>query len=240
LKTILRGLADILFPPACVVCEKILEADLHFSFCPACFSEIRFISPPLCPRCGLPYFAEAESDHPCGDCLSRKQYFTSVRSLGVYETSLLKAIQRFKYQGNLHAGESLGSLMAAFSRHAFDVGEYDVLMPVPLHLERLRERGFNQSLVLARAMAQKFSVELDFMTLRRTASTAPQTGLKKEERAANVRGAFKIENGHRVKGKKVLLIDDVYTTGSTVRECARILTRAGAGRVGVLTLARAL
>ncbi|HOD35287.1 MAG TPA: ComF family protein [Syntrophales bacterium] len=240
MKTILRGLADILFPPACVVCETILEADLHHSFCPACFSEIRFINPPLCPRCGLPYFTEAASDHPCGDCLSKKQYFTSVRSLGVYETSLLKTIQRFKYQGSLHAGEALGSLMAVWCHQAFDVGEYDVIMPVPLHLQRLRERGFNQSLVLARAMARRFSVELDFMTLRRTASTAPQTGLKKEERARNVRGAFKLENGHRVKGKKVLLIDDVYTTGSTVRECARILTTGGAGRVGVLTLARAL
>jgi len=240
LKTILRGLADILFPPACVVCEKILEEDLHFSFCSACFSEIRFIRSPLCPRCGLPYFAETDSDHPCGDCLSRKQYFTAVRSLGIYETSLLKAIQRFKYQGSLHAGESLGSLMAAFSHHAFDVTEYDVFMPVPLHLQRLRERGFNQSLILARAMAHKFPGELDFMTLRRTASTAPQTGLKKEERAANVRGAFKLEHGHLVKGKKVLLIDDVYTTGSTVRECARILLRGGARQVGVLTLARAL
>lgn len=240
MKTILRGLADILFPPACVVCDKLLEGDLHFSFCPACFSKVRFISHPLCPRCGLPYFTETESDHLCGDCLSRKQYFTSVRSLGVYETSLLKAIQRFKYHGSLHAGEALGSLMAALSHQTFDDGQYDVLMPVPLHIQRLRERGFNQSLVLARAVASRFSVELDFMTLRRTASTAPQTGLKKEERAANVRGAFKLEEGHRVKGKKVLVIDDVYTTGSTVRECARILTRGGAERVGVLTLARAL
>ncbi len=239
MKTILRGLADILFPPTCVVCEKILEEDLHFSFCPACFSEIRFINSPLCPRCGLPYFTETESDHPCGDCLSRKQYFTSVRSLGIYETSLLKAIQRFKYQGSLHTGESLGSLMAAFSYPAFDVTEYDVLMPVPLHLRRLRERGFNQSLILARAMAHKFSGALDFMALRRTIGTAPQTGLKKEDRAANVRGAFEIGDRHRIKGKKVLLIDDVYTTGSTARECARILLRGGARSVGVLTLARA-
>ena len=239
MKTILRGLADILFPPICVVCEKILEEDLHFSFCRACFSEIRFIGSPLCPRCGLPYFAETQSDHPCGDCLSRKQHFTAVRSLGIYETSLLKAIQRFKYQGSLHAGESLGSLMAAFSYYAFDITEHDVVMPVPLHLQRLRERGFNQSLLLARTVARKFSGELDFMALRRTVSTAPQTGLKKEDRAANVRGAFELGDRHRVKGRKVLLIDDVYTTGSTVRECARILMSGGARSVGVLTLARA-
>jgi ComF family protein len=118
--------------------------------------------------------------------------------------------------------------------------EYDVIMPVPLHVGRLRERGFNQSLLLARVIARKFPVEIDFMTLRRAVGTAPQTGLRKEDRAANVRGAFELGDRARVKGKKVLIIDDVYTTGSTVRECARILLKGGARSVGVLTLARAL
>jgi ComF family protein len=240
LKTILRGLADVLFPPACVVCEEILDEDLPFSLCQACFSEIRFIGSPLCPCCGLPYAAESASDHLCGECLSRKQYFTAVRSLGIYDSALLKAIQRFKYQGSLHVGEALGSLMASHSYPAFDMTEYDVIMPVPLHVGRLRERGFNQSLLLARVIARKFPVEIDFMTLRRAVDTAPQTGLRKEDRAANVRGAFELGDRARVKGKKVLIIDDVYTTGSTVRECARILLKGGARSVGVLTLARAL
>jgi ComF family protein len=240
LKTILRGLADVLFPPACVDCEEILDEDLPFSLCRACFSEIRFIGSPLCPCCGLPYAAESASDHPCGECLSRKQYFTALRSLGIYDSALLKAIQRFKYQGSLHVGEALGSLMASHSYPAFDMTEYDVIMPVPLHVGRLRERGFNQSLLLARVIARKFPVEIDFMTLRRAVGTAPQTGLRKEDRAANVRGAFELGDRARVKGKKVLIIDDVYTTGSTVRECARILLKGGARSVGVLTLARAL
>jgi ComF family protein len=130
--------------------------------------------------------------------------------------------------------------MASHSYPAFDMTEYDVIMPVPLHVGRLRERGFNQSLLLARVIARKFPVEIDFMTLRRAVGTAPQTGLRKEDRAANVRGAFELGDRARVKGKKVLIIDDVYTTGSTVRECARILLKGGARSVGVLTLARAL
>ncbi|HPC73298.1 MAG TPA: ComF family protein [Syntrophales bacterium] len=240
MKTILRGLADVLFPPACVVCGEILDEDLPFSFCRDCFSGIRFIDPPLCPGCGMPYAAGSASDHPCGDCLSRKQHFTAARSLGVYENALLKAIQRFKYQGSLHVGEALGSLMASHLYPAFDRTEYDVIMPVPLHVNRLRERGFNQSLLLARAIARTSPAELDFTTLRRAVGTASQTGLKKEDRAKNVRGAFELADGSRVKGKKVLVIDDVYTTGSTVRECARVLMKGGAGSVGVLTLARAL
>ncbi len=240
MKTTLRGLADVLFPVTCVVCDAFPDEELPFALCRSCFSEIRFIGSPLCPCCGLPYPDESAIDHPCGDCLSGKQYFNAVRSLGVYENALLKAIQRFKYQGNLPAGETLGALMASHAYPAFEIDDYDVIMPVPLHLERLRERGFNQSLILARAVAQAASKELDFRTLRRSVRTAPQTGLKKEDRAANVRGAFELVDKDRVHGKKVLIIDDVYTTGSTVRECSRILMKGGAAATGVLTLARAL
>lgn len=240
MKTILRGLADVLFPMTCVVCDAFPDEGLPFAFCRTCFSEIRFIGSPLCPCCGLPYTEESAIDHPCGDCLAGRHHFTTVRSLGIYEGPLLKAIQRFKYQGNLPAGETLGALMATHAYPAFEINDYDVIMPVPLHLERLRERGFNQSLVLARAVARAVSRELDFRILRRSLRTAPQTGLKKEDRVANVRGAFELVDRDRVKGKKVLIIDDVYTTGSTVRECSRILMKGGAGGVGVLTLARAL
>ena len=240
MKAILRGLADILFPSQCILCEKILVENQLFSFCPDCFSRIRFIRPPLCPKCGLPYPAEEDLDHLCGDCLSTQQYFSAARSLGVYDNALMEAIQKFKYGHHLYTGEWLGRLLAESSFHSFASTDFDVIMPVPLHIKRLRQRGFNQSLVLARALARRHPIELDFSSLRRKIHTEPQTQLTKSDRATNVRAAFEVTGEAQVKGRKVLLVDDVYTTGSTVRECAKLLLKSGARSVGVLTLARAM
>jgi len=115
-----------------------------------------------------------------------------------------------------------------------------LIIPVPLHRRRLKERGFNQSVILAREVARAHSIHLDFETLKRTIHTKPQTGLGRKQRSANVKGAFEVADRERVKGERVVLIDDVYTTGSTVRECARVLVKNGVEEVAVLTLARAV
>ncbi len=237
---VLTALAELLFPPLCLSCSSILLERKGHSFCSECYSRIRFITAPFCPVCGIPYPAEESPDHVCGDCILSRRHIGAARSLGVYESVLLEAIYAFKYGGNLTLGESLGRLMANHDYPAFRIGGYSLVIPVPLHPRRLRQRGFNQSVILARVVAKRHGIAMEFRTLRRIVDTESQAGLKKEERRSNIRNAFAITEPERVRGKHILLIDDVYTTGSTLGECARTLLKGGAEAVGALTLARAI
>lgn len=237
---ILTGLADIVFPSRCVICGAILGSGEKIRICPECLLQISFIESPICPRCGLPFVNYEGADHLCGECASLKQYFSVARSVGKFEAPLLDAIHQFKYKGKIAVGETIGKVMAEFEYDSFSPKGYSLIMPVPLHQKKLKERGFNQSVILAKEVAVRHSMQLDFKTLKRTIHTEPQTGLGRKQRGKNVKGAFEVTDGERIKGEKVVLIDDVYTTGSTVRECARVLVKNGATEVAVLTLARAV
>ena len=240
MKEILTGIADLVFPPRCVTCDDLLEQHDSLPFCPSCLDGIRFIRPPLCPRCGLPFpFAEGE-DHLCGDCITTERPYAVARAVGLYEETLLTAIHRFKYRGRSGVGKILGGIMADFAGEIWDMNLFERIIPVPLHRKRLRERGFNQAVILARELSTRFGIPLDFMSLRREIFTPPQVGLGREARSANVHGAFAVRHPDRIAGRRILLVDDVYTTGSTLAECARILIRAQAETVAVLTLARAV
>jgi ComF family protein len=237
---VLTALTELLFPTLCLTCGGVLSERREHPFCPDCHDGIRFITDPLCTVCGIPYPVEESPDHVCGDCLLRKRHIGSARSLGVYESVLLDAVHAFKYGGNLTLGERLGRLMAQHEYPAFRIQDYSLIVPVPLHPRRLRQRGFNQAVILAREISRRHGVAMDFRTLRRIVDTGSQTGLKKEERRSNIRKAFTITVSERIRGQNILLVDDVYTTGSTLGECARTLLKAGAETVGALTLARAI
>jgi ComF family protein len=157
-----------------------------------------------------------------------------------FETIIIEAIHKFKYSRNITIGDALGSCMADFSFPDFDYSEYSLLIPVPLHIKRLRERGFNQSLLLARKLGRKHRLPVNFSLLKRHKFTLTQTGLNKTEREKNIKGAFIVEDRQEISGKSIILIDDVYTTGGTINECAKVLLKAGAEKVAALTLARAL
>jgi ComF family protein len=150
----------------------------------------------------------------------------------------MTAIHELKYAQRSHLAGSLGSLLASFAQTWIGELKGSLIMPVPLHPKRLRARGFNQSLLLARCVASKTDSDLDFLSLRRTKFTKPQTGLSSEERKRNVRKAFEVVKPQAVKGRTILLVDDVATTGSTLNECAKALKRAGADSVLCLVLAR--
>ena len=237
---ILAGIIDCVFPPRCITCGTLLEACRPLPFCPDCYGGIRFIHSPLCPRCGLPFPAVEGTDHLCGECLAAEKPYAVARSVGLYEGTLLKAIHLFKYKGKIGIGRILGALMADFAGSLWDMKAFSLVLPVPLHKSRLRQRGFNQAVILARVLAKRFTLPLDFMALRRHLLTAPQVGLGREDRLTNVRGAFSIHKPAKVAGRRILLVDDVYTTGSTLSECASILMRADAEAVAALTLARAV
>lgn len=240
MKEILTGIADLIFPPRCITCGVVLKEHGPLPFCPQCTAGIHFIRSPLCPRCGIPFPVTDGEDHLCGECLVTRRPYAVARAVGLYDETLLTAIHLFKYRGRIGIGKILGNIMADFAGGMWDMNVFSVIMPVPLHRKRLRERGFNQAVILAREIAKRFSLPIDFLTLRRVIFTEPQVGLGREGRSVNVREAFAVRKPERTAGKRILLVDDVYTTGSTLTECAWTLLKAEADSVAVLTLAKAV
>lgn len=175
----------------------------------------------------------------CGDCLREEPSFAKVRALGRYEGSLATIIHQFKYRRRFAMVNLFEFLLEHCAPHDVDFSEYDCLIPVPLHVAKLRQRGFNQSVLWARLLSRRCRVPLKRTVLKRTTATAAQVGLRRKERERNVKGAFAVSRAEEVKGKTVLLLDDVITTGATMRECARVLKYAGAFRVDGFVIARA-
>jgi len=239
LHSFFRGVVDLFFPPRCLSCSELLISEESCGFCPECLQRIAFLSPPLCPVCGVSLPGDTKENALCARCAAARPPFEMCRSVGRYETVLLDAIHDLKYRGVMSAAVVLGNLLTSYAAAHLPVEEYDRIIPVPLHRKRLRERGFNQSLLLARALSRNFSLKLDFSSLQRRIHTQPQISLGKEDRAANVRNAFEVLRKADIADSRILLVDDVYTTGSTVRECARVLLESGAQSVSVATLARA-
>ncbi len=172
--------------------------------------------------------------------MEQPRWFDFARAAVAYEGIILNTIHRFKYGRDLTAGAALAGLLADFDFSGIDFSEFDAMIPVPLHVQRLRERRFNQSLVLARALSKKRGVAVDFSLLKRRRFTLTQTGLNKSERDKNISGAFAATRQDKIRGRSFLLVDDVYTTGATINECAKTLVESGAKRVAALTVARVL
>ncbi|MBN2122974.1 MAG: ComF family protein [Deltaproteobacteria bacterium] len=239
---ILRRALDLVYPPRCPVCRTFLKEIPAGSgrplFCGTCLAGFREITSPLCPICGRPFATGIDEDRVCEDCIRKRPLFEWARAPYRYEGPLMKAIHLFKYQGKIHMERALGPLLASFAGKRSSLPKDALVMPVPLHPGRLRERGFNQSLILARHVAAGLHLELDFLALRRIKYTLPQTGLGNKERRKNVRRAFGLTDKGLVKGRSIILVDDVATTGTTLNECARALKSAGAGEVLCLALAR--
>jgi ComF family protein len=239
---ILSKFLDLIYPPRCHICQRFLseKEGLALDLCNTCLSGLVKISSPLCPQCGTPFISQVEEDHLCGECLKKRPYFDILAAPFRYEGVIMDAVHQLKYNGKMHIAKSAGGLLGPFARERFGETRDFLIMPVPLHPIRLRERGFNQSLVLARAVGAFLETRLDFTSLRRLKYTQPQTGLKRHEREKNVKGVFGIEGCTDLAGKSVLLMDDVATTGNTFNECAKVLKKAGCDRVYCLALARAV
>lgn len=231
-----RGLIDLLLPPACPLCGSRSGGHPPLMFCPERLSGFHPIASPRCPRCSLPYPTEGGSDHLCESCLRDTPPFSSVLALGIYEESLRRAIQRFKYEGAIALDRPLANLLAGIVEGG-NVPSPDLLVPVPLHGTRLRERTYNQALLLARSLGRCCRLPVLSRLLVRHRPTPPQQGLRAEARRQNLKGAFGLKG--KLNGERVLLVDDVVTTGATVRECSRVLLEGGAGEVAVAVLARA-
>ena len=240
----LSHLIDIIYPPRCHICNRFLSPDErpHSSFhlCNSCLANLIPITHPMCKVCGLPFQTSKGSDHLCENCLRKQPWYDFLRSPYLYSGPIMESIQRFKYNMETYLTSSLGHLLSSFAKEWIPDRKDYVIVPVPLHRRRLRERGFNQSLLLARVLASELGNQLDYLSLIRNRYTQAQTGLKKKERRKNVKGAFSVIQPSAIKDKEILLVDDVFTTGYTLNECARTLKKTGATTVICLTMARAL
>jgi ComF family protein len=186
----------------------------------------------------MPFLGEGPSPHLCSDCLSDIHQFDRARAAGIYRGLLREIIQRFKYEGKTFLARPLAQLVTHIAAGLADYQDLKLIIPVPLHPRRLRQRGFNQASLLARQLGSNLGLPVDYSLLKRSRWTEPQTGLSRKQRAKNVKGAFALINQKKVGGKGVLLLDDVITTGETVNQCVRVLKAGGARKVVVLTVAR--
>jgi len=220
-----EALLDLLFPPRCVNCRREGEW-----LCRACQSQIEYVPPPICAKCGR----HLASGEPCDACQALR--IDAIRSVAYSEGALREAIHHFKYNGVQALAEPFGRILYAYWQ-THDVSA-DILIPVPLHPRRLRERGYNQSLLLAEQLARRAGLPVDQIALRRVKYTRPQVELGPRERQENVADAFECVSSS-LTGQKVVLIDDVCTTGATLEACSEALRARGVRSVWALTLARA-
>ena len=221
---------------------------LSVCLCQACIRGLVAVESPICDCCGLPIISRQGVDHRCGDCIREPKSYRIARAALVYEQILTRVIHRFKYQGKVQLAKPLAELLWTAFRLFWEPDSIDIILPVPLHVKRFRMRGFNQACLLVcnwNILAGQFpyraaQLQIERNLLVRTAATVPQSALGRAERAVNIKNAFELNNPDQVKDKRILLIDDVYTTGATVNECTRLLLKCGARHVDVLTLARAV
>ncbi len=274
---VLNALKEALFPARCLLCGSFFERTVEneeeqlglFSkdrsnqsqfkatlfkemlspyICPACNDRFRPMESPLCSCCGIMFESRVGHDHLCAGCLERSRPFRKARAFGVYNQTLMEAIHCFKYHAKIQLARPFEILLLSVLLTFWDEDPPDIVVPIPLHAAKFRQRGFNQAFMMIKdwqVLAVMPAVGLPNIVIERellvrTRWTEPQTGLGRSMRRQNIKGAFDIRHKTQVLHKKILLVDDVYTTGATVEECSAVLLRAGAEWVDVLTLARTL
>jgi ComF family protein len=234
-----QAVQEVCFPVCCLACKAGLQGRPDLMFCDSCMEQVCLIQAPLCTCCGKPFDKAAGQSHYCSQCLTRPFHYKQARALVQYLEPVAKAVQDFKYHAKTTGLSTFANLLNLHLQRN-PLPEVDVIVPVPLHKKRLQQRGFNQALVLARKFFPQNLKKIAPLALERWTRTQPQTGLSRADRNRNVKNAFAVRQPDIIQNQKVLLVDDVYTTGATVNECARILMQNRAREVHVLTLARAV
>jgi len=239
LRRFINGLADIVYPKTCLACKNKIKGQAADNFvCLKCWADIKRNLPPFCSSCGRQLDKKNLYKNICPACLKTKLHFDRAFSPCVYTGVIKNLIHEFKYKNKDYLGALLSKLMIEFIKeYNLPMDYLDFIIPVPLHKSRLREREFNQAQILSEHIAAEFKKGLLTDVLLRQRKTQTQTQLESNERFLNVRGSFAVTKWEAIKGKNLLLIDDVLTTGATSSEAALSLKNAGANIVFVLTLA---
>lgn len=230
----------LVYPEVCQLCGRGRASPAEGFVCAECRAQARFIEPPFCERCGRPYTADVQGPFECADCLEAGWAFRTARSAVVARDGVLDAIHRYKYGRALWLEPFLAGLLISQAAPVLATQSWHALVPVPLHPTRQRQREFNQAERLAGRLSQATGIPVNRRLLRRAAPTRTQTQLTRRQRLANVRAAFAMRPGARLEGQRLVLIDDVMTTGATTGACAAALRAAGASEVCVWTVARGI
>ncbi|MGC8777588.1 MAG: ComF family protein [Candidatus Caldatribacteriaceae bacterium] len=230
-----EGLVNFLLPQHCVVCGHYVSSSLGFPLCEPCLSQVAFLETPFCIRCGRP--VSGGSALLCRRCRTFSFHFDSARAVTLYETPIRESLHAFKYLGVRSLEFFFTDLLATYLEKNHFLREVDYILPVPLHAQKLRERGFNQSLLLAQRLSVQFQVPLLSNTVIRWKYTVPQVNLSLRERRQNVRGVFRVIRPIPRKNARILVIDDVLTSRSTVDALSLVLKQAGCEKVLVLAVA---
>jgi ComF family protein len=235
LRATLRVAADVALPQLCAACREPVHGP---GLCPACWGKLSFIAPPYCERLGIPFPFDGGPGLLSMEAIADPPAYDRARAAVRYDDIAKKLVHSLKYGDRLDLAPMMGRWMATAGRNL--VAEADAIVPVPLHWRRQWARRFNQAALLSEVISDATSVPVAHGALKRVKATPQQVGLKQTERALNVQGAFRVLPAHKgaVAGRRLILVDDVITTGATVDACARALLRAGAAQVDVLAFAR--
>ncbi|MDD5587120.1 MAG: ComF family protein [Alphaproteobacteria bacterium] len=235
-RPVFQSLLDFLLPPLCLNCHE--EVGGHQSLCPACWKAVQFISPPCCSCCGAPFDVPVEEGTLCGECLAFPPVYNRARSAMIYDDASKRLVLSLKHGDRLHPVPAMAAWMQRAAEAFWPAA--DVIVPVPLHRWRLFARRYNQAALLAGTLGRIVKKPLGVDALTRVRATPSQGRMNREQRKKNMAGAIKLNPRYtgKIKGKNIVLVDDVLTTGATVNECARVLLAGGASSVDVLTLMR--
>ncbi|WP_163336979.1 ComF family protein [Desulfopila sp. IMCC35008] len=231
-----RALVDLVLPDICRVCGVTVNTrdGLH-GICDTCLDQVKYRGKDGCRRCGIAYVGHVDSNHLCGTCLTRPPSYHGATSVCDYAEPVRGLLHRLKYQSDTSVLPSLATIVNR-SEWA-DPARFDWIIPVPLYIGRLRSRGYNQAVLLARLLFGNRNERLNTFLLQRVRETAPQAGLDGGERRRNLRGAFSVERSELLVGRCICLVDDVLTTGATANACSTVLLKAGVCSVEVVTMA---
>lgn len=231
-----------LYPAQCRACDTPLGLEPVPYFCNACWAQMQFVEPPWCEMCGTPlrsaFSSDADGSEVCDACAKAPPRYGKLRTIAFYEAALQEAIHLFKFEKRTGLAKPLIQLMLAHLPDDCRIEDYHFILPIPIHKKRLRERGFNQSRLLAEGIAKAKGVPIATDIFVRHKNTKAQSSLAGRERQENITDAFELRKPDAIFGKRLLLIDDVFTTGATIREAVKELWNADPGEIDVLTLAR--
>ena len=228
----------LVYPEICQLCGEARATPAEGFVCGDCRAGVQFIEPPFCERCGRPFEGSITTRFECANCRETEWDFDWARSAVVARDPVLEVIHRYKYKQSLWFEPFLAELLIQAAGPVLEAQKPDLIVPVPLYPTKEREREFNQATRLAEPLSAATQIPVHKRLLQRVRPTQTQTRLSREERLANVHNAFALRGGQRLSGERIVLVDDVFTTGATTGACARVLRAAGAGQVCVWTVAR--
>ena len=231
-----RRVVDVVLPPRCLGCGALVGDP--GAVCPSCWSGIDFIAPPMCRCCGLPFDYDEGENAVCGDCARRPPLYGRARSVMIYNDASRRLVLAFKHGDRTDAATAWGQWLTRAGGEL--LADADLLVPVPLHRRRLIARRYNQAALMAQSLGRQSGVPVAVDALRRIRATPSQGRMNRSQRERNVAGAFAVRDSRMddIRDARILLVDDVMTTGATLTACIRPLLRAGADNIDVLTLAR--